>query len=574
MLLFAITFWTLAVSDLSNLLVLHVGMTGIVTLLFSRKIEPEEDMFWLTSMVTNMLATGFLFLNPILLIVVSWELLPSVIAGQADWSNTIPGLLILFTLSLFPIVLLIRTIRSERKWGQVEEDELVDTFDYDADFDDDKLSRENPANEFSSTVLKALTLAITISAVIGSMGVGATYFYLLRNSIAQNRHYSWENIQAIVEKVSPDLFQNILVYGGVYLGVFAAWGVIKGAVQLWTVSTNQNAQRPLSYHEEEYISQAHTALQDYIESLVSKTSVSMFSTLIIVFFVGGILGGSIGLVWLDQVIIETLGFTRTQQFEWALYLDDMGIAAVISIFALILVLGLTISFFSKLFPQLERAYVLSESTYGGGDEQAEAGFPAFRLIIAKFVRYKKVDISGEFHPAHFLNLAFHRFDPWLLGPAVILLVLSFGFGVLDRRDYDLITEDFLETSDYWSGERKKFSWNEIESVFIRCSLDKDGDLTMKYKLILPEESIQLLNVGSIAKYIDRLERVDSAVRQSDTTIKHTYKSDAGETKSRYEAGCEQKIANRFDEPLRSRVRFLLHLDDIRAREGLEPLAQN
>lgn len=568
---FALPFFVLQLDLLPDLLVVHSVLYGISLLNYHRYLNSEEESHWAIETITTTLALGFFFVQALLTTVGFWDLLPKGMTGDVSWKYVVLTMSIHSILFLFPTYLIVRVLAAERRFpDHVESDE--EEFDSFADFDDNEWSQPKPSRTIQASIWQALLLAVFIVGYIGAFAVAIAYFVLLREAIGEVRNIPPETLFDVLANVIPDVSERAFIVGGVYFAIFGVWGLTKGLVEYYKSLTDRNATRTLSHDEQDYISESHRVLGDYIEQMDLEKSTALGTFLGLSGFLL-LMGSAFGLIFLlEPLSISALEAKRTLDLDWSIYVDDFGIGALCGIFLSICVAAVIASKVTSFFPNYERRYTVTDSNYGGGDEQAEAGYPAFRLTIAKLVRFKVLDIEKDFDPSAFLNLAYHRFDPWFRRPAFILLAMTIGFVYLDRRDYDLITEDGIETSTYWMGERTARNWSDVVSLKIGCRLDSDNDLDLDYTLLLRGETkVYLLPAVSIKKDIEGLERIDAILRLQHVPLEYSFKTDEGERRLRYEPDCEARLAKRYEEPLLSKIRQLLHLDEIRIKEGLEPL---
>ncbi|MFP4003788.1 MAG: hypothetical protein ACLFV8_08440, partial [Alphaproteobacteria bacterium] len=128
----------------------------------------------------------------------------------------------------------------------------------------------------------------------------------------------------------------------------------------------------------------------------------------------------------------------------------------------------------------------------------------------------------------YIHRDLRRSVPLLIIPAILVLATSLFVLYLDRMDYDLLTEGYIETTDYWTSKVHRFSYGDVDAVEVACAEDDDGDLELSYVLKIGESrTIRAVDLDTPREFRERLPerleawtKVDAKLRAAGVPVRH------------------------------------------------------
>jgi hypothetical protein len=231
-----------------------------------------------------------------------------------------------------------------------------------------------------------------------------------------------------------------------------------------------------------------------------------------------ICAGSLGLITYGH-LIATAPLPQGDGGRFYLLHTPTGPASI----GLIFVLWTWLFFPSLLLSRLSRSF--SESmgwlTVGGAPEFSDGKDHLWlRHVLTKAVRAGRLSPQTAIDPGRFLNEINLSWTPYFLFSGLVVAVITGALLHLDRRNYELVTESFIEVVDYWSGTKSRFNYSDVTRVAVSCwrddrrareggRLDPFDHLRPSYLIYLPNgRAIDLLRGRDLTADLDAFEIVD------------------------------------------------------------------
>lgn len=287
-----------------------------------------------------------------------------------------------------------------------------------------------------------------------------------------------------------------------------------------------DARRDLKRHELEFIEQAARRVTDYaarhnvdwvqfiVLTVVPLSLLAAFTVLGFALARGG-----------EGLGTEAFETWRTKDLDWYLYIDPAGpgdgllfVSTLAAVACIPFILGI-------LWPHYAAMGIL-----GFRRNRVYKDDPLFhyRLAVATDVRRGYFTPKSVFEPEQYVHNDFRRFARGCFLFTGILLVLNALFLYLDRMDYDLLTEDYIETTDYWTSKVHRLSYGDVEAVEVTCFETEDYDFKLSYVLKTGEgRNIRAADFESLRDFrevlparLDAWTKVDAKLRAAGVPVRH------------------------------------------------------
>jgi hypothetical protein len=240
------------------------------------------------------------------------------------------------------------------------------------------------------------------------------------------------------------------------------------------------------------------------------------------------------------------------EFGWHIYEHRMGFSIVVLVFAALLWGAAP----NAILSRLSRSY---------SERAGWSGFATGRLSVedhlAKQYAAGALALDQPFDPGAFLHRVNIAFEPRFLFPAVPLTLAGAILAHHDTSRYHLLTERHIEVMGYWSLEKHRFAYDQVQRVVLGCAYSKNGREDATYSLVLPDGfSIELFrkgpenNIGDLAK-VDA--KIGQNVPRSFAVRTPLFRPD----ESRYDALCVETLAASLREPDGDRFRVIFRAEE-------------
>lgn len=253
---------------------------------------------------------------------------------------------------------------------------------------------------------------------------------------------------------------------------------------------------------------------------------------------------------------------RTEGLPWAFYQQPLMPAMVVLFFAFIMTVSAGFQLLVYAWPRMT-VYSALRSGFKD-DDGLEGWIGSLRRKLVTAFRRGDITLHSDFDPQTFILRGAKRHTPGLLITAFLLIAATVYFALKDLDNYDLFTEDYFLTVDYWSGEPRRYRYEQADRVEISCRESGD-DLYLSYTVVIDgAEQVDILDLGALRKKLAALERVDSALRR--VGVPFTFPNRSGWFNSDqpgFNASCRRAIAEKFSATDTERIMALLHEDEWR-----------
>lgn len=268
--------------------------------------------------------------------------------------------------------------------------------------------------------------------------------------------------------------------------------------------------------------------------------------------------------WLAITAIQALG-TPSAGSSFPIELRSGGLSLVLLIFLGILLSVVPHAILSRLW----RRY--SERS-GWVGLTAEGAFFTLEGRLTAFVRTGRLSPSATFRPGDYLHTANLSIEAYFFVPAALLAVVTLFLLHRDLNATDTVTADRIEIVDYWSLERHRFTYGDVEKVFIRCFLTDKGETVEAYELHLRGgRTLDIYEAKNVEPKLAAYEAVDAKLAAAGVPFEPGAHRGIFKGKQRgYDQACVDRVAERFPDAMAERVRKLFHLEQLRIVDTIWP----
>ena len=431
---------------------------------------------------------------------------------------------------------------------------------------DEHLTAENDDELSDAEVYSEITRKSPMQALRGGLGdlkwqliviictvlvivIGFIYYYYLSAAFLDGDVWSFNRINRVISASVEGMLPTII-------GLVVAVTLIFGSISLWNAFSKwrlkqqqDDIDRQLTDYEVGLIEHCTQVLEDYVANRQYPSIVKYVYWLVVLGWFA-VMAGSIFLM----IIGDGLGASlfkpdRVEGLGWFIYVDGIGVAEVLIVF--ILIVGY-FALFSHLFRNwtdlTEHNLLKAKTEHYDSDEL----LGKLREDLAMDVRKYIITSKASFDPAAYLKSRAKSYGKWMNITTGALLFITICFWVLDRRDYELITEDYVQYTDYWTGEQTQIPLSSIRGIRITCKANEKDNLDIGYGLVVDDDTkINIVTNGREAnERLDNLEYLDEILDRlgiekiAASNKKFPNLFDAEE--------CADQLSNR-DSPIRNRL---------------------
>ncbi len=412
-------------------------------------------------------------------------------------------------------------------WLNYSQNEMHDNLKKEADLEgmgEDKYSDA----EIASEVTKANPLQILWSDFVNIkhqilisfltilfLIIGLLYYYFLSTAFFDDNIWSFEITLRIIRESGKGLIPVVIAIITVIPLVFGSISLWKAIIR-WRLKKDQNdIDRDLRDNEIALIDHCTSRLKKYLEEKKYSVLVKSVYWLVIIGFVGVMVGYIFVAVVGDGVGSSWFKADRVAGLEWYIYLDSIGPAEILGLFVIIIgYFALFTHLFRNWRDLSEHNLLRSRLEHSGPDDILGTLGEDIALDVRKYIITNK----HNFDPASYMKFRSKSYGKWMNISTLILFCITLYFWILDRRDYDLFAPNFIEYTDYWTGKVHQAKYSDVVAIELRCKQDKKGKLDRAYRVLL--NNVRNVSVtetdGSLTKNLDNWERVDKILSDQGT----------------------------------------------------------
>lgn len=390
----------------------------------------------------------------------------------------------------------------------------------------------NPDNSRLLSRIKAAMSSSFLYVVIlmCSMAIGFLYYYYLQAAIIYGNIWSLERIVSVTTEVGI----NSLPFIGVMIIVLCSGAALEqllGAYKNWrNKSQNIGFDRELSDHEVKLATHLMNVLEEYItKNPYSKSATCAYWFISLGFYIW-LLAVSSFVFIVDGFGASLFEHSRVVNLDWYIYYD--GIGAGDFLIGVGLVFGYY-ALFSNLLKNWQdyveyRTLQQKKDNYNEFEELGD-----LRKDIVNDIRKRKIISKTGFDPGSYIRSKAKHTGSWTLIPTFIIFSAAAYFWNHDRHHYHILTPERILYSEYWSQEEMIAPYSHVQGIELRCSNDNDGDLIVKYNLVLRNgKVIELIaKQGLLEELLARWEIVDAILNALNTPRINGYYSQSEESRA-------------------------------------------
>ncbi|WP_428410004.1 hypothetical protein [Hyphococcus sp.] len=411
-------------------------------------------------------------------------------------------------------------------------------------------------------------------APLGVIVTGLMYLYLglLESVIVEGAEVdlgqAGNAIRSIAESAAPYAFIYVAIYGAFFAIQFGFQAI---AAQN-DAKHEADANRPLSHAEQRYIHTAMDALTDYLEN----KSHGWAPRFTYIFFLGVLFASFMGFPWAailaEDFYVENVFVYELDDLDVIVWNGPAYIGGAISFFLFGIAAAWSLAQYAGAritgFGEYLHVKTGWNSLSSSGRQLSE-----YALIVARFVRLRRLHIHEEFSPLEFLRAAFLERQGYVYKTTLFLGVIAAVMLVLDVRWFQVVHIDGILRSPYYTLETKHADIADIDRIELRCFLygdedDENRNLALKYLLERRGEfsiEISLEGYGSplwapedVDAELGRIEKLDAQIRASGVeAVKADKAGMFWPGRAGYADDCAELVSERYDAALAARFLSLL-----------------
>lgn len=391
----------------------------------------------------------------------------------------------------------------------------------------------------------AATFVITVSISIFMLGLALVAYILLDRAFIDGRPISLTVAEAAVGR-------TLVPVTAIILQIMIALAVV-GALLGWRgerrrVRDPRGLERDLSAEEVSFATACVQKVRDYVsaQGLADAARQARTTTLWSILGLGFL---TIWLLWDVEAMLAKIYAPASE--DWQLYVIDGRATKAVAILA-----AISLAFLPHAILKLVSRRAAEAS--GAGMLKAERGAGELEAEIVKRVRDRSLAPGMPFDAGEFMRL-------WGITTAVIALVwnalLAGGIAAWwphERARDTLFTDTRIETGDFWTLERVAYGYGDVLAAYPMC--DGDGDLG--YEIALPGEATRaLLHESGLLARLDDLLKIDAKLRAAGVPFVFALPGETEGSGDVVDRMCVLDLTKDMDEPTRTKVEQVLHLDD-------------
>jgi hypothetical protein len=430
-----------------------------------------------------------------------------VLSIQAVWSGVHYALGLLVLAGAYDFV--VSALRSSDNEDEAEEDEAAEL---PPPAPDDEKPR--PGVVFMGYGVSGIFSAFWVAVVLVLLMAGFVWYAILHGTLFDGRFYAAGAVLAGVAHSLPGLAIAILP------SVFAVFVILVGIGACIAAGQGlrllaPDAKRDLTADETAFIARSTGAVATFARSLPQTWLwwPVLFVLLMCALF-------ALPMAWIlnfDQLARDWFFWTHPQPARWYLYLNDVGPAGVVGVFACILAASALMQLLVFIAPDAAIAQSTRKLRQGARGRTAEIA--KMQAALTRMVRNGRLSADRALSPRDLLIAWMHRYDRYFFGAALGLVVLT---GVLAWRElsaYTILAPDRIEYADYWSGRVHNVEYGEVRKVILECWTDDERMPQVYYTLLLGDgREVELFNHARLKANLDGAERIDSILRRGNAVF--------------------------------------------------------
>lgn len=421
-----------------------------------------------------------------------------------------------------------------------------------------EVARANPLEILWSGFANIKNQLIISFLTIFFLLIGILYYYYLSAAFLDGNIWSYGTITQVIGESIHGLIPITLALIIIIPLVFGFMALWKATVR-WKLKKDQdNIDRDLNNHEINLIEYCTEHLEKYVEEKTYTFLVKSIYWLVVIGFIGvligyifiALIGDGLGANWFKP--------ERVAGLEWYIYLDPIGVTEVLGVFVIIVGYFALFTHLFRNWEALSIHNVLKSKTENTGPDDK---LGTLREDIALDVRKYIITNKYTFDPPSYLRNHNKSYGKWMNISTLVIFCISLYFWALDRRDYELFAPNFIEYTDYWTGEVHQDKYDDVVAIQITCKLGKKDKLDREYELLLKNgREIRLIGAdGSLTKNLDNWERVDKILSGQGTPKVHgRFNQSSDKTGKAFNVKqCEAALVKRHGQPTADRIMKLM-----------------
>jgi hypothetical protein len=366
--------------------------------------------------------------------------------------------------------------------------------------------RPDPVGTLRSNAWSSAYSGLLIVLMVAILIPGTFLFRLLQRELVEGQPVGLDGMARALSSLSGHVLWIGLALGVLIPLVLLLFGA-GSALSQWLVNRRHaRAARDLTGEQVAFVERAYAALHAYATSRGYERWSIMTILLPLIAVIGGMLAFAYLRRDLFRVVASFYVPSSVDQSSW--YLLQHRSQASVASGILFAIAGLW-----ALHHAVCRAWPRYAEFVTWGTRTTETDGLTLRQALVRAVRIGRVRADTTFSPAVFLqqlsgwNARYAYFFAALTGlPTLVLLER-------DLRNYQLLTDTYIEVVDYWSGEPRRFSYRDVTQVNLECFLKSKGGIDLEYEIELPgDRSIDLIDQADLPGRLADFERVDRNLR--------------------------------------------------------------
>lgn len=233
---------------------------------------------------------------------------------------------------------------------------------------------------------------------------------------------------------------------------------------------------------------------------------------------------------------------------WQLYLTEGADAAAVfvALFSLSVLPGALARLFSMRMAEAGGLRALG----------AHDGAAAMQEVLVRLVRRRVLKPGEAFDPGSLLRGAGRSTAGVVAGWNAILAVALVLWWPHERAQDTLYTEQWIETGDFWTMERRRFAYDAVESVRLECS----GNVS--YRIALPDGARrELLSEYRFGSRLQDAAKIDEKLRSAGVRFGFVLPGEApSDTAGVVDRECVEGLMEGMEPAERAAAERVLHLD--------------
>ncbi len=208
---------------------------------------------------------------------------------------------------------------------------------------------------------------------------------------------------------------------------------------------------------------------------------------------------------------------RTAGLDWALYIDYYGPSRFLAVFWFIIAYWAVWIAIGLLWRDFG-VYAALKSKRRDRPLLDFFGYYAEQIVTA--IRSGKIRQMSELKPSRIVGQTALRQAAIGFPLALVATGIFGGIWYLDRMDYRLLTDNYIEYTDYWTSRVHRIRYSDVSAVNVTCRGKNKDKLVLYYEIEFADgKSALVANFGSPRHFRERLPghlqnwaRADASIR--------------------------------------------------------------